>query len=265
MVLIFASACSWSGAPFAPSGPTKVTPNNSTAVQRATMRPYTINGKTYYPTVVNVGDKASGIASWYGPNFHGKKTSNGEIYNMHNMTAAHKTLPMNTIVRVTNLKNNRSAVVRINDRGPFVANRVIDLSKSAASQLDIIASGTAPVSMEVVGFAASQTKVASNNFNSKAQNTASKEPVYNSETKINDTFVGGKFMVQIGAFKNQSGANRYKSEHENIMGYKSIVKTFSIDDGSMVYRVFLTGFRSEDEARDFARSGRINGAFIVRD
>ncbi|MDY5466339.1 MAG: RlpA-like double-psi beta-barrel domain-containing protein, partial [Campylobacter sp.] len=78
----------------------KSSPNTSAASQRATMRPYTINGKTYYPTTVSVGDTASGIASWYGPNFHGKKTSNGETYNMNAMTAAHKTLPMNTMVRV---------------------------------------------------------------------------------------------------------------------------------------------------------------------
>ena len=72
------TGCSWSGAPFTPSGPTNVRGNNSASVQKATMRPYTINGKTYYPTVVSVGDKASGTASWYGPNFHGKTTSNGE-------------------------------------------------------------------------------------------------------------------------------------------------------------------------------------------
>ena len=93
------------------------TPN----MHRATMRSYTINGKTYHPTVVSLNDTFSGIASWYGKDFHGKKTSNGEIYDMYAMTAAHKTLPMNTMVRVTNLKNNKSIVVRINDRGPFVS------------------------------------------------------------------------------------------------------------------------------------------------
>ena len=85
-IALFFTGCSFLS-PGAPSGPTNARINNSKSVQQATMRPYVINGKTYYPTVVNVGDKASGIASWYGPDFHGKKTSNGEIYNMHNLTS----------------------------------------------------------------------------------------------------------------------------------------------------------------------------------
>jgi hypothetical protein len=92
--------------------------NNSEAMHRATMRPYNVFGIRYYPFVANVGDQFDGIASWYGPDFHAKKTSNGEIYNMYAMTAAHKTLPMNTVVRVDNLDNGRSTIVRINDRGP---------------------------------------------------------------------------------------------------------------------------------------------------
>ncbi|WP_229203843.1 septal ring lytic transglycosylase RlpA family protein [Campylobacter anatolicus] len=251
--------CSWIGAPFnpGPTGPTNEKINNSKAVQKATMRPYTINGKTYYPTIVSVGDKASGIASWYGPNFHGKKTSNGEIYNMYNMTAAHKTLPMNTILRVTNLKNNKSVIVRINDRGPFVANRVIDLSKAAATKLDVIGVGTAPVSMEVIGFDADiGIDSTAKTQKSKSQSTGI---VMSAETSV----VGGEFMVQIGAFKNQSGAQRYQREHQSIDGYRSVVRTFSVD-GDTIYRVFLNGFRSEDEARDYARSGKFNGAFIVR-
>ncbi len=105
-------------------------------MHRATMRPYTVGGKRYYPTMVSVGDTFSGIASWYGRDFHGKKTSNGEYYNMYDFTAAHKTLPMNTMLKVTNLRNNRSVIVRVNDRGPFVNNRIIDLSYAAAKRLD---------------------------------------------------------------------------------------------------------------------------------
>jgi len=110
--------------------------NNSSSMHRATMRPYTVGGKRYYPTMVSVGDTFSGIASWYGRDFHGKKTSNGEYYNMYDFTAAHKTLPMNTMLKVTNLRNNRSVIVRVNDRGPFVNNRIIDLSYAAAKRLD---------------------------------------------------------------------------------------------------------------------------------
>ncbi len=91
-----------------------------------------------------------GIASWYGPNFHGKKTASGEIYNMFDFTAAHKYLPFNTIVRVKNLSNNKSVIVRINDRGPFVKKRIIDLSYAAAKKIGLIKTGTAFVEVEIL-------------------------------------------------------------------------------------------------------------------
>jgi len=90
----------------------------------------------------------TGIASWYGPGFDGKTTSNGDVYDMRAMTAAHKTLPFDTLVRVTNLTNGKSAVVRINDRGPFVEGRIIDLSQAAAEAVDMIEPGTVPVRLE---------------------------------------------------------------------------------------------------------------------
>ncbi len=93
----------------------------------------------------------SGVASWYGGNFHGRKTANGETYNMNALTAAHKTLPFGTKVRVTNTRNGGSVVVRINDRGPFIAGRVIDLSRAAASQIGVTSSGVAPVKLAILG------------------------------------------------------------------------------------------------------------------
>ncbi|MFW6136943.1 MAG: septal ring lytic transglycosylase RlpA family protein [Candidatus Aminicenantaceae bacterium] len=96
------------------------------------------------------GPVQTGVASWYGPGFHGKKTSSREIYNMHDLTAAHQTLPFGTRVMVTNLNNNRSVEVRINDRGPFVKGRIIDLSYAAARVLDMIGGGTAPVRLEIL-------------------------------------------------------------------------------------------------------------------
>jgi rare lipoprotein A len=93
----------------------------------------------------------NGMASWYGPGFHGRQTANGERYNQHGLTAAHKTLPFGTRVRVTNLHNGQSVVVRINDRGPFVRGRVIDLSAGAARTIGVISSGVAPVQLEVLG------------------------------------------------------------------------------------------------------------------
>ncbi|HEX9902019.1 MAG TPA: septal ring lytic transglycosylase RlpA family protein [Acidobacteriota bacterium] len=92
----------------------------------------------------------SGIASWYGQEFHGRPTSNGEIYNMHELTAAHRTLPFGTVVEITNLLNGRTVTVRINDRGPFVGDRIIDLSYAAARMLDMVVPGTIPIRLEVV-------------------------------------------------------------------------------------------------------------------
>ena len=115
-------------------------------------KPYTVMGQTYTPwKTARIGDKENGIASWYGPGFHGKKTSSGEIYDMHCLTAAHKTLPLNTLVKVTNLKTRKEVTVRVNDRGPFVDDRVIDLSLAAAKEIDLVSDGTAPVCVTVVG------------------------------------------------------------------------------------------------------------------
>ncbi len=93
----------------------------------------------------------TGIASWYGRRFMGKKTASGEIFDPEKMTAAHRRLPMGTIVKVTNLKNGRETVVRINDRGPYIPGRIIDLSRAAARQMDMIKRGLAPVRMEIIG------------------------------------------------------------------------------------------------------------------
>ncbi len=108
-------------------------------------RSYVVFGKRYYVLQSASGFSEQGIASWYGPKFHGRKTANGETYNMHGMSAAHKNLPLGSWVRVTNLNNQRNLDVRINDRGPFVENRVIDLSYAAAKALDVVGPGTAPV------------------------------------------------------------------------------------------------------------------------
>src|SRR5882757_2399249 len=112
--------------------------------------PYTINGQTYVP-VADPKYRAEGIASWYGPDFHGKETANGEIYDMHGISAAHKTMPIPSYARVTNLQNGRSIVVRVNDRGPFIDDRVIDLSVGTAKALDTYAKGLARVRVEYVG------------------------------------------------------------------------------------------------------------------
>jgi rare lipoprotein A len=111
---------------------------------------YAVFGKRYYVLSSSVGYWERGVASWYGPGFHKVRTSTGEPYDMYAMTAAHKTLPLPAYVRVTNLLNGRSVVVRVNDRGPFVGNRIIDLSYTAAAKLDMLRNGTAMVDVRTV-------------------------------------------------------------------------------------------------------------------
>jgi len=127
------------------------------AVPQATQRSkygnpssYVVFGKRYYVMSSAKGYKARGIASWYGSKFHGRRTSSGEPYDMHAMTAAHKTLPLPTYVRVTNLKNNRQVILKVNDRGPFHEGRIIDLSHTAAIKLGVKAIGTAQVEVEAI-------------------------------------------------------------------------------------------------------------------
>lgn len=128
----------------------------SEPLSRSGNRPYIVYGKTYYPLKDANGYKERGIASWYGKKFHGRRTSSGEPYDMYAMTAAHKTLPLPSYVRVKNLGNQRSVIVRVNDRGPFIGNRVIDLSFSAATKLGIVGAGTGMVELAVVGASTNQ-------------------------------------------------------------------------------------------------------------
>ncbi len=194
-------------------------------VKKGTQKTYSVNGNVYYPKkTVPIGWTQRGIASWYGPNFHGKLTSNGEVYNMYALTAAHKTLPMNTIVKVTNLNNGKSVVVRINDRGPFVRGRIIDLSYAAGTKIGLNKTGTAPVKLTVVSF--------------RGRN-----------------YISG-YMIQIGAFLRKKGADKTAGKYRNL-GYNTKV----LKKGDF-YKVFVTGFKSYSDAQKFKLSHKLNG-FIV--
>ncbi len=214
----------------------------------ATMRPYSVMGKEYYPTVVRVGDTFSGMASWYGPDFHGKSTSNGEGYDMYAMTAAHKTLPMNTVVRVTNTQTDAQTIVRINDRGPFVETRIIDLSLAAAKQIGVDRTGTAPVTLEVLGF--EPTGVRSIDMARMAKGP--RESVLT------------LFFVQIGSFERFEGAMITKQKYASFNGYSAIIKDTEYNN-KRLFRVWLGGFKSEAEARDFISRGYFQGSFIIRE
>jgi rare lipoprotein A len=144
-----------------PAAPTAVPPTVPDAAPRAEARSrrgnppfYDVLGKRYYVLSSSAAYVERGVASWYGPGFHKVQTSTGEQYDMYGMTAAHKTLPLPAYVRVTNLQNGRSVVVRVNDRGPFVGNRIIDLSYTAASRLDMLRNGTAMVEVRALDFPA---------------------------------------------------------------------------------------------------------------
>ncbi len=178
LLLLFALFCSITGCTL--GGPQSTAPIQRGPVKKGApgTRPYTIAGHTYYPLLSAHGFREEGIASWYGPDFHGKKTANGERYDMYGMTAAHKLLPFNTQVRVTNTRNGRSIVVRVNDRGPFVAERIIDLTRKGAEELGMLGSGTAPVIVESVGTVAG----------------------------LKDGDLTGRFYVQVGAFGVEANA-----------------------------------------------------------
>ena len=247
LILLFVSGCSTRGVRYYGGG-------NSSSYQgsqqnvKATMRPYTIRGITYYPTVVSVGDEFNGRASWYGPDFHGKQTSSGETYDMHDMTAAHKTLPMNTIVQVTSRETGKSIIVRINDRGPFVDNRIIDLSNEAASRINMVGRGTALVSLKILGFEKSGAKIIPNQ---KELDKGPKEEIIT------------EFALQIASFSNIEVAVFTQKKYDGLDGYKTIIK--DIPGERTAFKVWIKGFQSEAEARDYSANGKFRGAFIVKE
>jgi rare lipoprotein A len=165
---------------------------------------YEVFNKPYTVMPSAVGYKDRGVASWYGKKFHGNLTSNREVYDMYGMTAAHKTLPLPTYVRVRNLSNNRTIVVRVNDRGPFVHNRIIDLSYSAAQKLDMIKTGTSLVEVEAITFETASGDQPTRQVSAPApQQVAPQLPAPRNEPS-NPNHI----YVQIGAFGSRANADR---------------------------------------------------------
>lgn len=235
------------------------------AKKHPTMKSYSINGVTYYPSTVEVGEIISGIASWYGPDFNGKKTSNGEYYDMYDFTAAHKTFPMHTIVRVTNIENGKEVTVRVNDRGPFVKGRIIDLSKAAARAIEMTKKGTAKVKLKVLGFNDGTEKMPLPSFNVEAE-----KKVSTSDTSIPITkerrYKEGDVYVQIGSFSLEKGAKTYQERFELLGEQYQVVIKKKIVKGREVYKVLIAGFKSDAEARNYiALHDGFENAFIIRD
>ena len=188
---------------------------------------YEIDGRMYHPLKSADGFSEQGVASWYGDPFHEKKTANSEIYNMYAMTAAHKTLPFGTMVEVKNLENNKTAVVRINDRGPFCRDRIIDLSHAAAQKIDMIESGTAPVQVTALGTDAALL--------ADSRHTGS-ESIY----------FTGDFTIQAGSFSSPENAESLKASLEKVADNVT-VQAFQ-KDGRTFYRVRVGRFTSFKQA-----------------
>lgn len=178
---------------------------------------YEVFGKRYYVMKDARGFRERGIASWYGEKFHGRRTSSGETYDMYAMTAAHKNLPLPTYVEVTNLKNGRRVIVRVNDRGPFHENRIIDLSYTAASRLDILTAGTGLVEVRAIDPGAPAAPAA-----------APSAPV------IADS--GRGFYIQVGAFSARVNAERLLERLGRIGSVLAGVSE-TVADGQRLYRV----------------------------
>ena len=197
-------------------------------------KPYKVLGKWYQPRSHSHGFRQIGLASWYGADFHGKKTANGEIYDMYAVSAAHKTLPFNTYVSVNNLENGRKIRVRINDRGPFVRGRIIDLSYTAADKLGIVGPGTARVEIIALGMASGPSPI--------KEEPKSFDPV---------DYQKGNFTFQVGAFLDRQNAERLEAKlakvytHAHIATYQSGDKTF--------YRVRVGKFNDLKKAMEYEK------------
>ncbi|MBI5593999.1 MAG: septal ring lytic transglycosylase RlpA family protein [Deltaproteobacteria bacterium] len=217
--------------------------SQSAATAPSSPKPYKALGQWYQPLPDARGFKQTGIASWYGEDFHGKKTSSGEIYDMYAESAAHKTLPLGTIVRVRNLDNNREMEVRINDRGPFVTGRIIDLSHACASKLGVLGPGTAPVELVAVG----TTALAASSGAGSA-----------------DFYYRGNFTIQVGAFSDRSNAEKLKIKLDKSYQNAHIQ---SYDNGREIFfRVRVTKCSSLEQAVQNEKtlaSGGYDGAFAV--
>lgn len=192
---------------------------------------YVVLGKRYQIMKNGKGYREKGIASWYGTKFHGRKTSNGERYDMYAMTAAHKTLPIPGYLKVTNLRNNRSIIVRVNDRGPFHQNRIIDLSYAAAAKLDILRSGTGFVEISTIDPTIPQTISVKTSTQQQAQN---------------------EIYLQVGAFRQHSNALKLsrKISSNRITGAR--IQTDN-EKQIPVYRVRVGPINSTEEADKLAK------------
>ncbi len=231
-----------------------VTPKKENKSRYGNPVSYEVFGKTYHVLNSSEKFKQKGVASWYGSKFHGRRTSSGETYDMLQLTAAHKTLPIPCYVKVTNLDNGKTLVVRVNDRGPFVKSRIIDLSYAAAHQLGMADKGTANVAIETIDFASPQTRKSSPKRIAASLNRPSKST---KAGKLNSPKEGKYRFVQVGAYSNPQSAKKLAKVLDREINLP--VKISSVKrNGKKLYRVRIGPIDSLEVAEQLASTLNIS-------
>ncbi|RKS16184.1 MULTISPECIES: septal ring lytic transglycosylase RlpA family protein [Pseudomonas] len=245
--------------------------------------PYTVLGKTYFPLQESKTYVASGTASWYGTKFHGQNTANGEVYDLYGMSAAHKTLPLPSYVRVTNLDNNRTVILRVNDRGPFYSDRIIDLSYAAAKKLGYAETGTARVKVEGIDPQAywaakgrpaplmlNEPQVAQNSAPAMTasagtveqwtpppqQHAAAVVPVQIADAKKNASAPASGQYLQVGAFANPDAAELLRSKLSGMVSAPVFISSI-VRNQQTLHRVRLGPIGSPGEIQQVQNSVRL--------
>ena len=252
LLVITLSACSF-GVPISERGSSNAgtikVPAKTTRSKLGNPTSYVVFGKRYYVMDNAHGYVQRGIASWYGKKFHGRKTSSGQVYNMHAMTAAHKTLPLPSYVRVVNISNGRSIIVKVNDRGPFVGERIIDLSFAAATKLGVTGPGTAEVEISVLSSPKSQ-----------------KRPVVRTIPLVERVAEDVPLFVQLGSFGSESNAQNLIRNLHDANESTAAVSELNTAQG-LFYRVRIGPLYDIDEANSvilrLKNKGYQNGRVVV--
>lgn len=267
------SSAKTGGGYYLDDGPGNNAPSNIDNIPDATLitekpigranRPYVALGQKYTPTTAYAPYKKKGMASWYGKRYHGRKTSVGEVYDMYAMSGAHTTLPLPSFVKVTNPENGRSVIIRINDRGPFVNDRIIDLSYAAAYKLRLIEQGSGLVEVEAIDTSAEALASASTTPAQTVEVATSASADTNTVASADNTASTGYF-VQAGAFKSEVNGDLLQKK---ILGLQLAenVGLASVYNGS-IYRVKLGPYASREEADISAANirRRLNISAIVQ-
>jgi rare lipoprotein A len=214
--------------------------------------PYTVLGQTYHVLATEQGYSERGVASWYGEKFHGHKTSNGEVFDMYQASAAHKSLPIPSFLRVTNLENNRSIVVRVNDRGPFHGDRLVDLSYGAALKLGYADRGTARVQLDsIVASGATQDRTATRRQTSTREPQIQRSSI--SSPALSISAKGDKY-VQVGAFANLSTARDVSNQLRELTNRPVFIRSVNSQASGVLHRVRVGPITDPGEIQQITQS-----------